>query len=119
MFERLGGEPVLWAAISDFVDSMYDDIMIGFLFRDVDRRRLKQLEYDYAAEYLGGPVRYRGKGLGKVHAKHRISGGQFARRSALMRKVLEQHCIPEDIRDAWLAHTESLRSTIISDSGEF
>ena len=118
MFERLGGELVLRAAVSDFVDNMIDDDMIGFLFGDVSPARLKQLEYEYAAEYLGGPVRYRGRALGKVHAKHEISGGQFARRSALLRNVLERHRIPEDICDAWLAHTESLRSTVINDSGE-
>ena len=59
-FERLGGEPALRAIIDDFVDRVFDDIMIGFFFRNADRRRIKELEYQHAAEHLGGPVRYRG-----------------------------------------------------------
>jgi hemoglobin len=115
MFERLGGEPKLWAIVEDFVDRMVDDVMIGFFFRDVNRTRLKQLEYQHAAEHLGGPVRYEGRALRQAHAKHRIMGGQFARRTQLLRNVLAAHAVPQDIADAWLAHVESLRDQVTTE----
>jgi hemoglobin len=115
MFERIGGEAALRSIVDDFVDRIMDDIMIGFFFRGVDRTRLKQLEYQHAAEHLGGPVRYEGRPLRQAHAKHRIMGGQFARRKELLRKTLVAHAVPDDIASAWLAHVESLREQVTAE----
>ncbi|HMI91592.1 MAG TPA: group 1 truncated hemoglobin [Polyangiales bacterium] len=115
MFERIGGEAALRAIVDDFVDRIVDDIMIGFFFRGVDRARLKQLEYQHAAEHLGGPVRYEGRPLRQAHAKHRIMGGQFARRKELLRKTLVTHAVPDEIASAWLAHVESLRAQVTTE----
>ncbi|HEY8428349.1 MAG TPA: group 1 truncated hemoglobin [Sandaracinaceae bacterium] len=115
-FERIG-EAKLRAIIDDFVDRMFDDIMIGFMFRRASRERIKEMEYQHAAEHLGGPVRYRGRPLREAHAPHRIMGGQFARRSKILSDVLVAHGVPDDIREAWLAHVESLRGEITADRG--
>jgi hemoglobin len=117
MYERLGGQAGLRAIIDDFVDRMFDDLMIGFFFRNVERERLKDLEFQHAAEHLGGPVQYAGRPIAAAHAKHRIMGGQFARRKELLRKTLHDHGAPQDIVDAWLAHIESLRPQITGQAG--
>lgn len=117
MYERIGGESGLRAVIDDFVDRVFDDVMIGFFFRDIDRRRIKELEFQHAAEFLGGPLRYRGRPLSDAHGKHRIMGGQFARRKELLRQTMADRGVPQDIADAWLAHTESLRALITADPG--
>ena len=88
MYERIGGEQGLRAIVDDFVDRVFDDVMIGFFFRKVERRRIKELEFQHAAEHLGGPVRYRGRPLQEAHAAHPIMGGQFARRTELLRQTL-------------------------------
>lgn len=46
-----------------------------------------------------------------------IMGGQFARRLQILRETLKAYEVPQEIRDVWLNHTESLRSLITSDSG--
>jgi hemoglobin len=115
MYERLGGEAGLLPIIDDFVDRIYDDMMIGFFFRGVDRARLKQLELQHAAAHLGGPLPYTGRPLRAAHAKHRIMGGQFMRRKELLRQTLNAHDVPPDICDAWLAHVESLRDQVTTD----
>ena len=118
-FERIGGEAALRAVVSDFVDRVFDDIMIGFLFRNVNRRALKELEYQHAAAHLGAPVVYRGRPLREAHQKHRIMGGQFARRKELLRQTLAAHGVPAEIADPWLAYVESLRAEVTADpSGE-
>lgn len=116
-FERIGGEPELRAIIDEFVDRMFDDVMIGFFFRRASRERIKEMEYQHAAEHLGGPVRYGGRPLREAHAPHRIMGGQFARRATILRDVLSAHGVPEDVRAEWLAHVESLRDQITGDPG--
>lgn len=116
-FERIGGEPALRAIIEDFVGRVFGDIMIGFHFRNANQARVTEMEYQHAAEHLGGPVSYGGRPLKEAHAPHRIMGGQFERRKKILSDVLKAHEVPEDIHDAWIAHTESLRGLITTDAG--
>ena len=55
--------------------------------------------------------------MAAAHGPHRIMGGHFARRKELLRQVLVAHGVPEPIREAWLAHVESLRAEITPDVG--
>lgn len=116
-YERVGGEPALRAIIDDFVDRMFDDVMIGFFFRDAGRERIKEMEFQHAAEHLGAELTYGGRPLRAAHAKHRIMGGQFERRKKILADTLRDHGVPADVADAWLAHVESLREQITGDAG--
>ena len=117
MFEELGGESALRAVISGFVARVFADPMIGFFFRNSGRKRIEELEYQHAAEFLGAAIVYRGRPLDEAHRAHPIMGGQFARRMQILREVLDEHGVPSGIRDAWLAHNESLRQLITRDAG--
>lgn len=117
-YERLGGEAGLRALINDFVATVFDDVMIGFFFRKANRARIQEMEYQHAAEFLGGPVVYKGRPLAQAHKAHPIMGGQFARRKQLLKEAMERHSVPEDIVKKWLEHTESLREDITGDPGD-
>lgn len=116
-FDRLGGEPELRKIIDDFVDRLFDDLMIGFFFRRASRERIKEMEYQHAAEHLGAGIPYGGRPIREAHASHRIFGGHFERRKKILSDVLAAHGVPDDIREAWLSHTESLRALVTKDSG--
>lgn len=103
--------------VDAFVDRVFDDMMIGFFFRNASRERVKEFEYQHAAEFLGADVVYEGKPLGAAHAAHPIRGGHFERRKEILRQTLVAHAVPDDIVNAWLAHTESLRAEITGDPG--
>ena len=113
-FEQLGGEQKLRVIINTFIDRVFDDRMIGFFFRNADRQRIKALEYQLAAHFLGANVDYQGRPLDQVHAKHPIMGGHFARRRQILKETLELYHVPEPITGAWLAHTDALRPLITS-----
>lgn len=115
-FDQLG-EARVRAIIDDFVARVVSDVMIGFLFTRVDHARLREMEYQHAAEHLGAPVVYGGRPLRAAHGAHRIMGGHFARRKEILRQVLVAHGVDVPIRDAWLAHVESLRAEITPDAG--
>jgi len=118
LFDELGGEAKLRAIIDEFVDRVFDDVMIGFFFRRARRERIKRFEYQHAAELLGAlGVRYEGRPLAVAHGPHPILGGHFERRKQILREVLERHGAPEHVVEAWLAHVESLRPLITSDAG--
>jgi hemoglobin len=117
LFEQLGGEARLREIIDAFIDRVFADRMIGFFFRNADRKRIKEMEYQLTAEFLGADVHYRGRPLDQAHAKHPIMGGQFARRLQILKETLEDFHVPQPIRDAWMEHNESLRSLITPNSG--
>ena len=117
LFERAGGEQALRAVVRTFYDHVFGDAMIGFFFRNADKERLIEKEYELAARMLGGPVKYTGKPMREAHAKHRIMGGQFMRRLQLLKDAMAEHDLPPEVRDAWVAHTEALRSQITNQSG--
>ena len=111
-FEQLGGEPKLRAIVDTFIDRVFDDRMIGFLFRKADKQRIKNMEYQLAAQFLGAQVEYQGRPLDQVHAKHPILGGHFDRRRQILKETLELYHLAEPIKAAWLAHTDKLRPLI-------
>ena len=117
LFEQLGGEAQLRRIISTFIDRVFEDTMIGFFFRHANRERIKEMEYQLAAGFLGAGVVYEGRPLDQVHARHPIMGGHFARRKQILRETLESYHVPEAIRDVWLTHTEELRPLITQQAG--
>jgi len=112
LFEKIGGESRLRLIMSAFIDRVFEDRMIGFFLRNADRQRIKELEYQLAAEFLGAGIEYRGRPLGKVHANHPIMGGHFARRRQIFKETLEFYQVDESIKAALLNHTDSLRPLI-------
>jgi hemoglobin len=116
-FEQLGGEAVLRNIIDDFIDRVFADRMIGFFFRHAAKERIKEMEYQLSASFLGAAVEYQGLPLDKVHAKHPIMGGHFARRRQILKETLEFHRVPETILAAWMQHTDALRPLITPESG--
>jgi truncated hemoglobin YjbI len=115
LYAQLGGESKLRAIIDEFVERLCDDLLIGFFFHRTHRPRLKSLEFEHAAAFLGAEVAYSGRPLAQVHAPLRIAGGQFARRLHILGEVLAAHAVPTAVSDAWLAHQRLLRPHIVAD----
>ncbi|HEU5077016.1 MAG TPA: group 1 truncated hemoglobin [Polyangiaceae bacterium] len=116
LFDQLGGEPVLRAIIDRFVDRVVSDTMIGFFFARVNKERLKQLEYEFAAEHLGANIVYSGRPIQQAHQRHAIMGGQFRRRLVLLQETLAEFGVPENIVAHWVAHTLALEGSVTPDA---
>lgn len=114
-FERLGGRPGIEPIISDFIDRVISDMMIGFFFKKVPIDRLKQLELEFACAHLGGPLGYTGRPLENAHGPHRIMGGQFNRRLRILEQTLRDHTVPQDIAEHWISHNEAQRQRVTLD----
>jgi len=117
LYEQLGGEAKLRQIIDSFIDRVFEDRMIGFFFRNADKNRIKEMEFQLTARFLGADIEYQGRPLDEVHAKHPIMGGQFARRLQILKETLEFYDVPKHIGEAWIEHTEGLRPLITGDAG--
>lgn len=117
LFDKIGGE-ALRAVITDFYRRVFDDVMIGFMFQGKDRQQLIDREWELAAALLGAPgVTYTGRPMRVAHAQHTIFGGHFERRVQILRETMADHAVDPAVREAWLEHTEKLRSQITRDKG--
>ncbi len=112
LFEKLGGERKLRQIIDVFIDRVFADRMIGSFFRTANKSRIKEMEYQLTAEFLGSGVTYKGKPLDQTHAKRPIMSRDFMRRTQILCETLEAFDVAKEVRDAWLEHTESLRPLI-------
>jgi hemoglobin len=117
LFDKLGGESRLREITDCFVDRVFDDRMIGFFFRNADRRRIKEFEFQLIAGFLGAEIPYRGRPLDQVHGKHPIMGGHFARRRQILSDTLDFFAVPNEIKSAILRHTDELRPLITPETG--
>jgi hemoglobin len=116
-YEALGGYEGVAAIMDEFVNRIFADMMIGFHFRDASREDVARFEIQFACGFLGGPEIYEGRSMDATHARHPITGGQFMRRLRILRDVLEERKISEDIIARWVAHNEALRPMITGDVG--
>ncbi len=98
--------------IERFVDRMFDDLMIGYLFRAADRERVKAKEYEFAARHLGAEVTYTGRPIAEAHRAHRITGGQFMRRLQIQKETLASFQNPGAVSQHWITNTHSLQAEI-------
>ena len=117
LFDQIGAAK-LRAVLGDFYRRVFDDVMIGFMFRGKDRQHLVDREYELTAALLGAPdVTYRGRPMRTAHAQHAIFGGQFERRLQILRETLRDHGVDPDVQAAWIEHTLALRDQITRDRG--
>jgi len=117
LYQKIGGEAKLRQVIDTFIDRVFSDRMIGFFFRNADKARIKEMEFQLTAKFLGAEIEYKGRPLDEVHAKHPIMGGQFMRRLQILRETLEFYDVHAEVCEAWLSHTEGLRPLITQDAG--
>ena len=117
LFDQIGGER-LRAALTDFYQRVFADVMIGYLFAGKDKAHLIDREWELTARMLGAThVKYTGRAMREAHGRHQILGGHFDRRLQLMKQALAAHDAPPAVIDAIVAHTQALRDQITADRG--
>ena len=116
LVELAGGPVALREVLTDFYDRVFADTMIGFFFMKADKSRLIEKELELTLRALGADVEYTGRDMPTAHAAHHIMGGQFDRRLQILRETLADHDVAEPVREAWIAHTQSLRDQITADA---
>jgi hemoglobin len=113
-YDKIGPDK-LRAVITDFYARLFDDVMIGFLFRGKERQRLIDKEIELTARFLGSDVRYTGRPMRAAHARVPIMGGHFDRRRKILEETLADHDVDPEVRETWLRHTNALREQVTAD----
>lgn len=112
LYDETINEEKLKQIINLFVDRMFNDVMIGFFFRKADKVRIKEKEFEFIANFLGFDVPYTGLLIPEAHQKHNIMGGQFSRRKQILKEVLEEFKVSENVIESIMNHTENFRMSV-------
>ena len=112
LFDEIGEEG-LRRVLQTLYDRLFDDAMIGFLFSGKDKAKLIEHQLWFTAKFLGGPSHYEGRSIPDAHAALPILPGHFDRRHHMLREVLEEHHVPDAVREEWLRVDQSLRHAVI------
>ncbi|KAA3607106.1 MAG: group 1 truncated hemoglobin [Planctomycetota bacterium] len=119
-----GEKPEAWEpawvleVLERFYDRVFEDLMIGYLFRGKDRARLIAKEWEWTLRLFGDSRPYTGRGMREVHRGLGILRGHFDRRQTILEEVLKESRIPAGLQREWLQHNESLRSLILESESE-
>jgi len=110
--ERIGGEEGLERLIRLFVDRVFADFIIGYQFEGRDKERIVRHETEFASAHLGGVQVYAGRPLVSAHRPLKINRGHFRRRLAILRTVLSEQGIAEDVIERWVAFERQFERAI-------
>jgi truncated hemoglobin YjbI len=112
-YDAIGGEGQVRAVLQRLYDRMFDDAIVGFLFEGKDKGHIVEQQVALTCAFLGGPQRYTGTPLPEAHAKLPLLAGHFDRRHWLLKQVLEERGVAEEVRAEWLRIDAGLRSSVL------
>jgi hemoglobin len=74
LFEDIGGEASIGAALDSFYPKILGDPRVSFLFEGIDMAKLRTHARAFLAMAFGGPNQYAGRDLRAAHARARGQG---------------------------------------------
>jgi hemoglobin len=69
LYERIGGEPAIMAAVDLFYKKVMEDSLTRPFFAGLDMKGQVQKQIAFMSRALGGPVEYQGRNLRAAHER--------------------------------------------------
>jgi hemoglobin len=79
IFEAIGGQPAVAAAVHEFYGRVLADPDLAGYFTDVSLARLRAHQGAFIAQALGGPAAYGGRSMRNAHQGHGVTDAAFDR----------------------------------------
>jgi hemoglobin len=117
LYERIGGEPAIMAAVDLFYAKIMKDDVTRPFFEGLDMNAQVQKQIAFMSRALGGPVEYQGRNLRVAHAnlvRDKGLGDQhFDAVATHLRSTLEELGVAKDIVDEALTAIAGLRGEVL------
>lgn len=114
LYAAIGGEAPVRAVLQALYDRLFVDPIVGFLFEGKDKQHIVEEQVAFTCRFLGGPHRYEGKPLPEAHAGLPLLPGHFDRRHFVLKQVLDEQRVPEEVKRVWLRIDQSLRPSVLA-----
>ena len=116
LYERLGGEEALQAAVGIFYDKIMADPQLAPFFDQLDMRAQIQKQVAFMAYAFGGPAEYKGRDLRSSHrrlVKRGLSDLHFDAVAAHLQATLQELNVPPELIAESLGLVGSLRNEVL------
>ena len=113
LFEQMGGEARLKAAVNEFVLIIQADDRINFTFADTDLTKFKQLLFEQLCALSKGPCKYTGRDMRTSHAKLNITDAQFNALAEDLYSALERVHVPYRLQNRLVAMLAPMEHDIV------
>ena len=119
LYEQIGGEAAVDAAVDLFYRHVLSDDRIAHFFDGVDMERQAQKQKAFLTMAFGGPHSYTGKDMRDGHAhlvKQGLNDGHFDAVAENLAKTLQELGVGQELIDQVLAIAESTREDVLGRS---
>jgi hemoglobin len=116
LFDRLGGAESVLAIVQDMYDRVLKDPELGHFFANSDLTRLRNMQFEFLASALGGPVSYSGAELQGIHAGRGITTTHFARFVGHLADAMEERGASKADIDEMLGQMAMYRDRIVGNA---
>lgn len=116
VYEQLGGEPAMAAAVEIFYRKVLSDDRINHFFEDVDMERQAAKQKAFLTLVTGGPANYSGRDMRAGHAhlvKRGLNDTHFDAVAGHLKATLEELGVPAPLVARVLAIAESARADVL------
>jgi hemoglobin len=113
LYERMGGEAKLRAAVNEFVGILVADDRINFAFADTDLRKFNQLLFEQFCSLSGGPCHYTGRDMHTSHEKLNITRAQFNALTEDLYSALDRVRVPYRLQNKLVAMLAPMEHDIV------
>ncbi len=117
LYERIGGEPAVEAAVDLFYDKVLADGRIRHFFEGVDMARQRQHQKMFLTYAFGGMSAYPGAGMRKAHGhlveKYGLNDGHFDAVMENLGAALVELQVPAELIAEAAAIAESVRADVL------
>ena len=113
LYESMGGEPALRAALDHFADLVVADDRINFTFAEANMAKFKQLLFEQLCNVSGGPCKYTGRDMRTAHAKLNINNAEFNALAEDLYISLGQAGVPYRLQNKLMALLAPMQHEIV------
>jgi hemoglobin len=114
LYDRLGGEPVLSAALAEVVDEVAANPRVNQSFEKVRLSRLKKHLHTFVCNLADGGCDYRGDPIPIVHAGLKIHEAEFNAVVQALRDALDRRGVPQAAKNELLRRLAPLKRDIVT-----
>jgi hemoglobin len=119
LWDRLGGEPGVTRLVDDFLNAVVADPKVDFYrhgkvkLEAAQVAKMKREMVEQVSQVTGGPLKYTGPDMKKIHKDMGITDAQFDAVIGHLQKTLEKNNVAESDKKTILAAINSQRKEIV------
>lgn len=114
IFERIGGEAAVDAAVDIFYRKVLADDRISQFFDSVDMDKQRARQKSFLTVAFGGPNNYSGKDMRSAHAHMRLTGAHFDAVVENLGSTLQELKVPPELIAAVAAIALSTKHDVLN-----